>query len=199
MKGGLFSMANENSSPKTITGRPTKLTPEKQEEIIKYLRAGNYVETAAAYAGLSKASVYNWLRRGRREIERVEDDPKRKIRKEEQPYVDFLYAVEKAQAGAEMTSIALINRASEVQWQAAAWRLERKHPGRWGRSTVPDEEQKLRNEMLEMELELAKLKIKKAEELIKQDELGADVLDDGFLEALEGKAGDIWQEHNQDE
>jgi len=75
-----------------------------------------------------------------------------------------LYAVEKAQAGAEMTSIALINRASEMQWQAAAWRLERKHPDRWGRKTVPDEEQKLRNEMLEMELELAKLKIKKAEE-----------------------------------
>lgn len=155
-------MANKNSSPKT--GRPTKLTPEKQEEIVKYLRAGNYVETAAAYAGLSKASVYNWMRRGRREIERVEDDPRRKIREEEQPYVDFLYAVEKAQARAEMTSIALINRASETQWQAAAWRLERKHPGRWGRSTVPDEEQKLRNEMLEMKLELAKLKIKKAKE-----------------------------------
>ena len=157
-------MANENSSPKTITGRPTKLTPEKQEEIVKYLRAGNYVETAAAYAGLSKASVYNWMRRGRREIERVEDDPRRKIREEEQPYVDFLYAVEKAQARAEITSVALINRASETQWQAAAWRLERKHPDRWGRKTVPDEEQKLRNEMLEMKLELAKLKIKKAKE-----------------------------------
>ncbi len=42
-------------------------------------------------------------------------------------------------------------------------------------------------------------KIQAEAELMKQDELGADVLDDGFLDALEGKAGDIWQEEESQE
>jgi len=32
-------------------GRPTKLTPEVQEEVCNAVRAGNYMETAAALRG----------------------------------------------------------------------------------------------------------------------------------------------------
>jgi hypothetical protein len=42
-------------------------------------------------------------------------------------------------------------------------------------------------------------KIQAEAELMKQDELGADVLDDGFLDALEGKAGKVWQEESQED
>lgn len=42
-------------------------------------------------------------------------------------------------------------------------------------------------------------KIQAEAELMKQDELGADVLDDGFLDALEGKAGELWQEQESQE
>lgn len=114
--------------------RPTKLTPDLQEKICQAIRAGNYLETAAAYAGISKVTLHEWMRRGRREMERVEEaEGRARIRKKEAPFVEFLNSVEKALAEAEVRDVILIGKAAEVNWQAAAWRLERKFPDRWGR------------------------------------------------------------------
>lgn len=117
-------------------GRPTKLNPEIKNKIVTAIRAGNYIETAAAYAGISKNTLYDWLRRGEREKQRVEKNPRYKIRKSEQPFVDFSDAVEKALAEAEVRDVAIIAKAAEDQWQAAAWRLERKFPDKWGRKKL---------------------------------------------------------------
>lgn len=114
-------------------GRPTKLTPELQHIIVKAVRAGNYMETAAAFAGLHKSTLYDWLKRGAREKDRVSKDPRLRIRKSELPFVEFSDALEKALAEAEVRDVAIIGKAAEEQWQAAAWRLERKFPERWGR------------------------------------------------------------------
>lgn len=114
--------------------RPTKLTPELQEKICQAIRAGNYIETAAAYAGISKVTLHEWMRRGRRETERVEKaEGRAKVRKKEAPFVGFLNSVEKALAEAEVRDVFIIGKAAEENWQAAAWRLERKFPDRWGR------------------------------------------------------------------
>lgn len=113
--------------------RPTKFTPEIQEEIIKVIRAGNYIETASAYVGLDKSTLYDWLKRGRRERERVSKNPKARIKKSEKNFVEFSNAVEKALAYAEIRDVAIIGKAAEENWQAAAWRLERKFHDRWGR------------------------------------------------------------------
>ena len=103
-------------------GRPTKLTPEVQDKIVNALRAGNYQETAAKYAGISDKTFYEWMRRGE------SDDPKEAI------FVEFRQAVEKAKSDAEVRDVALIDKAaSDGTWQAAAWKLERKYPHRWGR------------------------------------------------------------------
>lgn len=99
-------------------GRPTKLTAVTQQAIVQALRAGNYLETAAAYAGVSKQSIYTWIKRGQK------GEPK---------YQEFLDAIEKAQADSETRDVAIIAKAAETQWQASAWRLERKFPERWGR------------------------------------------------------------------
>lgn len=101
--------------------RILKLTPALIEKIVGYLRAGAYVETAAAAAGISKQTLYTWLRRA---ADENEEDP---------IFAKFAAAVEEAQALAEVRDIALIGKAAETQWQAAAWRLERKSPERWGR------------------------------------------------------------------
>lgn len=45
-------------------GRPCLLTPVIHDKIISAMRAGNYVETAAAFAGISKKALYNWVNRG---------------------------------------------------------------------------------------------------------------------------------------
>lgn len=117
-------------------GRPTKLNYEVQEKIIQAIKAGNYIETAAAYAGISKSTLYDWLKRGEREKQRVAKNPSYRIRKSEKIYVEFSDAVEKALAEAEMRDVLLIGKAAEEQWQAAAWRLERKFPERWGRRII---------------------------------------------------------------
>lgn len=112
-------------------GRPSKLTEELTDEITKVVRAGNYIETAAAYAGISKSSLYNWLRRGREERERVERGEKPKAR--ESVYLGFLDAVEKALAQSEIRDVTMIAKAAQDSWQASAWRLERRFPFKWGR------------------------------------------------------------------
>jgi transposase len=92
---------------KTRTGRPTKLTPEVQERIVTALRAGNYRETASRHAGISYMTFRRWEMKGE--------------------------AIKKAEADAEVRDLELISKAAEEQWQAAAWKLERKYPQRWGR------------------------------------------------------------------
>lgn len=128
---------------KNKRGRPTKLDERTQEKIISAIKAGNYIETAAAYAGISKNTLYEWLKRGEREKQRVEKSNKAKIKKSEEIYVIFTDAVEKALAEAEMRDVLIIGKAAEKEWQAAAWRLERKFPDRWGRKLNVEGKQEL--------------------------------------------------------
>lgn len=114
-------------------GRPTKFNEERAEKIIRAVKAGNYIETAAALAGISKTTLYAWMKRGAAELERLEADIKAKPKKAELPFLDFLNAVNMALAEAENRDIEAINAATKEDWRAAAWRLERKFPDRWGR------------------------------------------------------------------
>lgn len=104
-------------------GRPTKLTSEVQDRVVHAITAGNYIEIAAQYAGISKATLYDWMERGR-------NDPG-------SAFSDFLDAVESARAQAEVRNVALIQQAAnEGTWQASAWFLERTAWQRWGRRTM---------------------------------------------------------------
>lgn len=125
-------MTKKKKEEKTV-GRLTKLTPKVQEDIVTVLRAGNYFETASAYAGISKSTFYNWLKRGERELQRVEKDARYRVRQEEEIYVDFVCAVKEAVAEAEVRDVLTIGKASDKNWQASAWRLERRYPEKWGR------------------------------------------------------------------
>jgi len=105
-------------------GRPTKLTEKMLTEIVLLIRAGNYIETAAAAAGISKNTLYEWLRDGAR----AKTGLKRRFRDE----------VMQALAMSEILDLQTIRDAAKEEWQAAAWRLERRFPDRWRRrdSTV---------------------------------------------------------------
>lgn len=99
-------------------GRPTKLSADLQARIVRQLRAGGYVETAAAACGVAKPTLYAWLRQGNAE--------------EAGPHRDFLNAVDEAIALAEQRDVSRIDRAASKDWRPAAWRLERRNPRRWG-------------------------------------------------------------------
>jgi hypothetical protein len=113
------------------TGRPPTLNEDVQKKITDAIRLGNYIETAAAYAGVPKRTLYDWLKRGAL-AERKRDEGLR-LGRNDRLYLEFSHAVERALADSEMHDVLLIHQAAKDAWQAAAWRLERKFPDRWGR------------------------------------------------------------------
>ena len=87
------------------------------------IRAGNYAEVAARYAGISEATYYRWMQRG------GEDSGAGKSTR----YCEFREAIKKAEADAEVRAVSIIQDAMPDSWQAAMTYLERKYPQRWGR------------------------------------------------------------------
>lgn len=80
-------------------GRPTKLTVPVQERIVADLRAGLYMETAAARAGVGISSLYRWLAQGQNE------DAPAELR-------EFWEAVTRARAEAEARMVATVQKAA---------------------------------------------------------------------------------------
>lgn len=112
-------------------GRPTDLTPEIIEDVRRLLPTVLYLETVADYVGVSRISFRAWIKRGTREAKRLRD-PKAKPKTTEALYLQFLNAVKKAMAEGELYDAGVIKKAAVKSWQAAAWRLERRFPERWG-------------------------------------------------------------------
>jgi hypothetical protein len=98
--------------------RPSKLTPEVQERVCAAVRAGNYMEAASAFAGVTYTTVRSWLRRGKGA--------------RRGKFLGFLRAVQKAQADAEATVVAQWRQACPDNWQACRDFLARRYPDRWG-------------------------------------------------------------------
>ena len=97
----------------------SKFQPERVDRLIGLIRAGNYVTTACGSVGLDPVTFSHWLAKGREGKE---------------PYATFRRDVEKAVADAEARDVAYIARAAETDWKAAAWRLEKRLPHKWGGS-----------------------------------------------------------------
>ncbi len=96
--------------------RPTKLTAQVQTQILLALKAGAYLNVAAASAGVSEATVHRWMRDGRA------------------PYRAFRSAVEVAIAQGEIHLLGLLVQSAATNPGTAFKVLERRHPERWGRA-----------------------------------------------------------------
>jgi hypothetical protein len=102
--------------------RPSKLTPETLEKLIRALRAGNDQKVAAELAGIGETTFYRWME--------LAQEPNAK-----KDYREFRESVLRALAAAEADAVVRIQQAAQNgRWQAAAWWLERKHAERWGRN-----------------------------------------------------------------
>jgi hypothetical protein len=71
------------------------------------------------------------LARGRAELEHQGTGGSPRAR--ERRYLEFLEAVTRASAVAEVHAVAIVREAMAADWRAAAWFLERRYPGRWRR------------------------------------------------------------------
>jgi len=113
-------------------GRPAKLSPKIQARICQLIRDRVPEITAALSAGVSERAYFYWKEWGEEG-------------KSEQ-YVQFLQAVKKALADAEIACINQVAAAAQDtedrrgQWQAAAWMLERRSLERWARREMISQE-----------------------------------------------------------
>lgn len=116
-------------------GRPTELTEDIIDTVVMALRSGAYVETAMNFVGVDRARFYDWNKKAMEEIkardEALESGSNRQPKNE--LYVEFHNAIKKAMAESELLMLKIItDSANSGNWMAAAWRLERKHPDRYG-------------------------------------------------------------------
>lgn len=109
------------------TGRPSDIgSPSTIQQFLEAVGEGNYIETSAKLAGISKGALYNWIKRGQAG---------------EDAFAQFVDALEKAEARAEAHLVSLQRKAAEAgpqYWPAAATQLERRHPDRWGKRQESD-------------------------------------------------------------
>ncbi len=141
-------------------GRPTILTKAKIDKLAEIILRSNYIETACQAVGLSqKRSVfYDAINKAESILlvidEMVVDDLQQHFEKVlsnkkndvlfDAAVIDahgftvyeilclyLHYRVKKCEAESEINDLEVINRAAVIQWQAAAWKLERRHSQKW--------------------------------------------------------------------
>src|SRR5215831_1342471 len=155
-------------------GRPAALTPQVLEDVRRLLPTCLYLETVADFVGLDRTTVRKWLKRGAKEHQRVSRNRRARIRKAEAPFVDLFLVYKKALAEGLIYDLGIIKKAAADQvvsdeagrpvsvrpgqWQAAAWRAERRFPEQWGRKdTVVSNDVSQRELDAEIERELERL------------------------------------------
>lgn len=94
-------------------GRKSKFTTPVKDRIIEALRAGTTYEIAAQYAGISRSTLFEWIKKGEKE--------------EDTAYRTFYDNIKKAEAEGAVVHLGTIAQASSKDWKAAAWILERRH------------------------------------------------------------------------
>ncbi len=112
-------------------GQPLKLDKYGiKERILIALAKGATYRLACSYAGISYTTFRVYMNKGEALIdlyeEQIDAHP-------DKGYLDFYLKVKEVEALAALKWLEKIDKASEVQWQAAAWKLERRHPEEFGR------------------------------------------------------------------
>lgn len=96
-------------------GRRSKYTPETVDKLTQAIRLGATYQLACDYADISMQTFITW--------------------RNTKP--EFLEAIKRAEGTAAVTWLAKIEAAaSDGNWQAAAWKLERRYPDHYGRNRV---------------------------------------------------------------
>lgn len=153
-------------------GRRTILNQVLIEEIVRVIRAGNYIKVACQYVGISEAVYHKWVRRGEAEITRREDIEELDEKAErEEIFVQFVVSCARARAEAEAEAVARVREIARgkvrgieldengepvyrqvddrIRLDAEKFYLERSFPERWGRQKI-DHDVKITNTKLKL-------------------------------------------------
>lgn len=109
--------------------RVTSLTPEIVKQVEGYIETVMYMETVSDLVGISRICFRGWIKRGRKEEQRLLLNGGEPL-EDEKIFLELLNVVNFGIANAKAKALAKI--ASNTQWQASAWLLERRDPQQWG-------------------------------------------------------------------
>src|SRR5579859_3620556 len=123
-------MAMQQISPISARkpGRPNKLKPETLSKLVEAIEVGLTYDLACHYARISYMTFRRWLDRGGQDVEAGKSTV----------FSEFCEAIKSAEGRAAMKWQLKIEKAASLgDWHAAAWKLERRYPDKYGR-TVQD-------------------------------------------------------------
>ena len=95
-------------------GSRRKINAEITAKLVEAIKSGSTNRLACQYAGIGQTTFYETL----------------------QIDAEFAKAIKGAEASGAMKFLSRITDASELQWQAAAWMLERRFPEEYGKRVV---------------------------------------------------------------
>jgi len=110
-------------------GRRTKLTEERIEKIIRFIKIGTPIKEACIAVGISEQTYYNWKNRG----ETAKSGK----------YLEFFESIKKAECESIVRDLTNIEKKAQEDWKASAWRLERRHPQLFGKREHVDADVRL--------------------------------------------------------
>lgn len=100
--------------------RPTKLTQEVKKRIVAAIKQGATYELSSQYGGIHYDTFNRWMKQGQEETEGE--------------FCQFYEAIKKAEGEAVVGWLRKIEAsARDGNWQAAAWKLERRYPKDYGK------------------------------------------------------------------
>lgn len=117
------SKKNTIKKPGNVKDRPLLMTDEVVEQLCKLISLGNYEGVAAQAVGISRATLIDWKKRGKKSTHGM--------------YREFWLRFQKAKAEFITRATARIQKiafdADSKSWQALAWMLERRYPELYGK------------------------------------------------------------------
>lgn len=116
-------------------GRPSVFTPQNVKKVTDALRLGATYRMAAQYGGVSYDSLNDWMNKGKKAAKYADNG--QDIPQDLDGYYQFYQELQKAEAEAVLGWLAKIEKeANEGNWQAAAWKLERRYPKDYSRNVT---------------------------------------------------------------
>ena len=142
--------------PHRNTGQPCKLLkPGVKEKLLSAISKGASYNLTCGYAGIAYQTFRDWIKRGEALLsltdEEIESHPHK-------VYYDLLCDVKRVEAYAALKWLEKIDEASNFHWQAAAWKLERRHPEEFGRYDKDARKDESNSDVDKARSEVSKLK-----------------------------------------
>lgn len=137
-------------------GQPLKLLkPGVKEKFLAAIAKGASYNIACGYAGISYQTLRRWIKTAEAMTELFEEQIEVHPDRE---YFSFYCDIRRVESYAAIKWLEKIDNAANVQWQAAAWKLERRHPEDYGRVEKENKADAEDNSLQKARNEVEKLK-----------------------------------------